>query len=98
MDCDTKTKVIYTTQRLFLSHTSHTHTHTTPTVSKTKNKFLERGEKDISVPYHFLGDCTMLYIFPCSGTFTAICQELNKILTYLDSDIIVIIVQYIQIL
>lgn len=40
MDCETKPRVIYTTQSLFPLHT--THIPTTPTVSTAKDKFVER--------------------------------------------------------
>ena len=71
--------------------------HTIPIISKTKNKFLEK--KRYFCVLSFLRDYTMSYtlISPILWYLYYICQELNKIVTYLDSDL-VIIFQYTKIL
>ena len=64
--------------------------HTISIISKTKNKFLEK--KRYFCALSFLRDYTMSYTFisPILWYLYYIYQELNKIVTYLDSDLVII--------
>ena len=81
MDCEVKTiKVIYTTNIHFFSLISHTHKHAHSTQFLEKKRYL--------CALSLLSDYTMSYIF-ISPMLWYICRELNEIVTYLDSDLVI---------
>lgn len=88
---------LYNKNTFFFSYFTLTNMHPIPIMSKTKNEFLEK--KRYFCALSFLRDYTMSYTFisPMLWYLYYVCQELNKTVTYLDSDL-VIIFQYTKIL